>query len=232
MYTYNTRVGYSKVDKMGKASFYEIVNYMQDATTFQSEELGVGMRHMMSQGKAWILIANKIEFYRPIMLCEEITVGTAPTDFHIFGSRQYFVKDKQGKYLAKSEALWLLIDLNTRKPIRAEAEDIEMYDTEQIFDDVNVSRKIKLTGERTQLEPFKVLKSYIDSNGHMNNVDYLRVTAEYLPEDLEVRTIQIVYVKEAMEGQTIIPYIYKEEEGMGLTFENEDGQILTKIKIN
>lgn len=232
MYTYDTRVGYSKVDKTGKVSIFDAVDYMQDSTTFQSEELGVGMRYMQEQGKAWILIANHIELYKPIELCQKITIGTAPTDFHIYGSRQYFIKDENGEYLAKSEALWLLIDLNTRRPVRAEEDDIKMYETELLFDDVKASRKIKFFGEKQQQEPFKVLKTYIDSNGHMNNVNYLRVAVEYLPEDIDIKSIQIVYVKEAMEGQTIIPFVHKEETGIGMTFEDENGQILTKIKFN
>ncbi len=232
MYTYNTRIGYSKVDKEGKVSPYDVVDYMQDATIFQSQELGVGLDYMKKQGKAWILIANHIEFYEPIKLYQNITVGTAPTDFDIYGTRQYFIKDENGNYLAKSETLWLLMDMNTRRPMRVSEEDAKAYETHQVFDDVKVSRKLKFVGEKKQQEPFKVLKTYIDSNGHMNNVNYLRAAIEYLPEDIEIKSIQIVYVKEAMEGQVITPYIHMEDIGLGMTFEDEEGNILTKIKFN
>ena len=43
MYTYNTKVSYSRLDKTGKVPYHEIINYLQDCSTFQSEELGVGV---------------------------------------------------------------------------------------------------------------------------------------------------------------------------------------------
>lgn len=230
MYTYQAKVGYSKIDRYGKVPFYEIMNYLQDSSNFQSEELGVGARFLMERGQAWVLIAYKLEVFEPLKLGENITVGTAPTDFGVFGTRQYFIKNEKGDYKVKADTLWAMIDIENRAPIRIPDENKEIYRLEKLFDDIKVSRKFNVDGEKSTLNTFKVLKTYIDTNGHMNNADYLRAAEEYLPKDKEFRGFQIIYSKEALEGEEITPSIYKQEDGIGMTFENKEGQLLTKIK--
>lgn len=43
MYSIKERVRYSETDKSGHLTLTGIVNYFQDCSTFQSEDLGVGM---------------------------------------------------------------------------------------------------------------------------------------------------------------------------------------------
>lgn len=43
MYTFNSRVRYSEVDSNARLTLDGIINYMQDCTNFQSEDLGVGL---------------------------------------------------------------------------------------------------------------------------------------------------------------------------------------------
>ena len=43
MYTFNSRVRYSEVDRSLSLDTASIINYFQDCSTFQSEDLGVGV---------------------------------------------------------------------------------------------------------------------------------------------------------------------------------------------
>lgn len=232
MYTFHTTVSYSRLDKNGVVPYYEIMNYLQDCSTFQSEYLGAGIEHMKKVNKAWMVLAYKLRFYKPLRLGDEICVGTSPSDFDkVMANRQYFIKDKEGKYVVKAETIWALIELDKRMPVRIQEEDIKMYPKDPVFDAMKVSRKVRLSGERKKLPEFKVLRSYIDGNGHMNNASYLRAADEYLPEQKEYREVEIVYNKEALEGEMIIPYLYEEENGLGIRFESEAGELHTLIKL-
>lgn len=232
MFSYETIISYSRVDRYGKVPMHEILNLMQDCSTFHSESIGRGVEYMKNHGKGWILIAYKVSINKPILFGQKVTVGTSPSKFSsIFASRQYFIKDENGDFLVKADSIWVISDINTRKPIRITEEDSSVYETFKVFDDVSANRKINFSGERTKLENFKVLKTYIDTNGHMNNANYLRAAKEFLPDNFACREFDIVYNKEAMEGETIIPYIYKEEKGLGISFENENGENLTKIML-
>lgn len=232
MFEYNTVVSYSKTDRNKQVPAYEILNYMQDCTTFHSETLGVGLQYMESIGKAWLLLAYHIEKNKPLVMGQKITVGTTPVDFQkVFGERQFYIKDENGDYLVKANSIWILMDMSDRKPIRIREEDTKMYPLARAFDDVSVSRRMTLSEEKERKPELKVLKTYIDNNGHVNNADYLRAAAEMLPSDYEWSDLQIIYQKEAREGDVIIPYIHNEKEGIGITFENNEGDIFTKIKI-
>ncbi|MBQ5674790.1 MAG: hypothetical protein IIV45_06875 [Lachnospiraceae bacterium] len=232
MYTFNTRVSYSRVDKTGKVPLYEIMNYLQDCSTFHSEDLGVGVDHMKSIGKAWVVVAYKVKINKPIMLGQEICVGTAPTSFDsLFGKRQYFIKDDKGEYIVQADTIWVLIDFERRRPTRITEEVSMKYEPETVFEGVNAKRKLKLKGEKKKLPSFEVKKTYIDNNGHMNNADYLRAAMEYLPEGFTCKEMDIAYNKEAMAGEIIIPYMSKEEDGIGISFEDENGELHTTIKL-
>jgi len=43
MYTFESRVRYSEMDEFGKLSVTGIMNYLQDCSTFQSEDLKLGL---------------------------------------------------------------------------------------------------------------------------------------------------------------------------------------------
>ena len=55
MYSFDSRVRYSELAENGRLSLDGIVNYLQDCTCFESEELGVGMETTYSRERMWVL---------------------------------------------------------------------------------------------------------------------------------------------------------------------------------
>ncbi len=232
MFTFDTKVSYSRVDKNGQVPLHEIMNYFQDCTNFHSESLGAGVAHMEAVGKVWIIISYKIKINKPITLGQEIHIGTAPTKFDVlYASRQFFIKDSAGENLVQADSIWVLMDLRNRRPTRITEEDSQMYKPEKEFFDITAERKIKFHGEKKKLPEFKVMKTYIDHNGHMNNADYLRAAEEFLPDGYSWGELDIVYNKEALEGEIVTPYLYKEKNSVGISFENEKEETLTKMRL-
>ena len=43
IYTFDSRVRYSEVDHQGTLTLPAMMNYLQDCSTFQSEDIGVGL---------------------------------------------------------------------------------------------------------------------------------------------------------------------------------------------
>ena len=97
MYTFQSRVRYSELDADRKMSIAAVVDYFQDCSTFQSEDLGVGLDYMDSLGQVWLMSYWQIVIDRYPKLCENITVGTFPYEFRGFmGLRNFFMDDEEG----------------------------------------------------------------------------------------------------------------------------------------
>ena len=60
MYSFDSRVRYSETGENGRLSIRGMIDYMQDCSTFQSEDAGVGVRYFEESHKAWMLSSWRI----------------------------------------------------------------------------------------------------------------------------------------------------------------------------
>ena len=54
MYTFDSRVRYSEIAEDGLLALPAVIDYMQDCTNFQSEDLGVGLAYHKEHGLRWV----------------------------------------------------------------------------------------------------------------------------------------------------------------------------------
>ena len=66
MYIFKGKVRYSEIDHKGTLSVPAMINYFQDTTNFQSEEIGRGWKYMKESGRAWILSYWQIEIKKAL----------------------------------------------------------------------------------------------------------------------------------------------------------------------
>ena len=52
MYQYQTRIRYSELDESGHLKPEALLDYFQDCSTFQSEDLGIGIEYLKA-GRLW-----------------------------------------------------------------------------------------------------------------------------------------------------------------------------------
>lgn len=64
MYEVKSRVRLSEVSDNGCMTLPGIINSFQDASIFQSEDLGVGTKYLEEQKKAWVLSSGQVEILR------------------------------------------------------------------------------------------------------------------------------------------------------------------------
>lgn len=175
MYEFDSRVRYSEVDHHGTMTVPALINYFQDCSTFQSEDLGIGTTVLKEEKRAWLLSYWQVILNRKPELGEKITIGTFATEFKgLFGNRNFYMKDADGKYLACANSVWAFIDTETGRPTRPQPKDVQLYGVEEPLDIPYEGRKIRLPEETDDLEAFPVRKYHIDTNEHVNNCQYVR----------------------------------------------------------
>ena len=226
MYSFNARVRYSEVGGDRRLSVPGVVNYLQDCSTFQSEDLKMGIDYLEQSHRAWWLSSWQIVINRYPRLGEEIVVSTWPYDFKgIYGYRNFTFFDKQGEYLVNANSIWFLFYTKAGRPAKVESEDIRGYQTEgdKKLDMEYAPRRIALSGEYEAGEPVTVTLHHIDTNRHVNNAQYVAVAREAIPESFQIREIRVEYKKAAVLGDVMIPRISREKEACTVALCSQDG---------
>lgn len=116
--------------------------------------------------------------------------------------RDYLVRGEDGRIIAKGVSKWCVIDLNSRKLVRAQ--DI-VFPGEFCLEKTFEPPFAKLLPAETLPLAFEhtVRRSDLDHNGHMNNARYGELLLDAVPTDRIIRAFQIDFLHEAMRGETI-----------------------------
>ena len=51
---------------------------------------------------------------------------------------------------------------------------------------------------------------HLDTNHHVNNGQYVSMAREYIPEEFTVHQLRVEYKKQAVLGDTIVPWVSQE----------------------
>ncbi len=211
-YTFTGRVRYSETDTDERLTLPAITDYFQDCGTFQSEELGLGVKYLQESRMAWMLSAWQIVVEEYPRLGDEITIGTFPYGFKGFmGYRNYFMDMADGRRAAYANAIWTLLNIDTMKPVRATPEMLEKYVLSERLPMEYAPRKIAGDMSGRWEEAFTVQRQHLDSNHHVNNAQYVKMAVSYIPEELDVYQMRVEYKKQALLGDVIHPNTEKRD---------------------
>ena len=213
MYQYHSKVRFSETDEKRKLTLEAIVDYFQDCSTFQTEELGVGFSYLLPRNLTWILLYWHIVVEEYPALGEKITISTIPYDFKGFlGKRNFFMEKEDGTVTAKADSLWSLLDMEKMIPAKIPEEVVQTYPKEDKIDMEYLPRKIAVSGEERAEESLVIQRHHLDCNNHVNNGQYIKIAGAYLPKEFEIKQMRAEYRKQAYLGNEIFPYVYENED--------------------
>lgn len=237
MYEFSAKIRYSETDSEGKLAMESLLDYFQDSSTFQSEELGRGVKYLKQNKLAWVLSAWQIVVERFPMLCEEVVIGTFPYQFKGFlGSRNFYMKDKEGTRIACANSLWTLVNTETMKPVMPSEEMLTAYELEPKLEMNYLPRKIVIPGgedgaEALEAEEIVVRRQHLDTNHHVNNGQYIRMAMGFLPEDIQILQLRAEYKKQAFLGDVIHPLVLKKEDTYVVSLQDEQGVAYVNVEV-
>ena len=198
-YSFESRVRFSEIGENGCLDLPGVLDYFQDCCTFESEKTGLGMEVLKVQKRAWVLSAWQVVVKRYPKLGENIKVITIPYGFRGFiGMRNFILETAGGEKLAWANSYWSFMDY--------------------------APRKIALPKEREKQKTFAVQKHHLDTNHHVNNCQYIRMAADYLPERFRVSQLRVEYKRQAVLGNVIVPEVYAADRKVTVILSAVDGE--------
>ena len=210
MYTFDSRVRYSEIGEDGRISVKALIDYMQDCTNFQSEDLGVGLAWHKEHGLMWVLNSWQIVIEQYPRMGERITIGTQAYGFEkMMGFRNFLITDASGNTVVKANSNWVLMDVKRGRPMIVTPEVGDVYGKAEPLEMEYAPRKIKLPGGGVAKEPFAVREYHLDTNHHMNNGQYVQMAMEFLPQGQQVSELRVEYRQQAKLGDGMTPVVYQ-----------------------
>ena len=218
-----------EMDVQGVASVPAICNYLQEVAGNHATELGVAVDHLFRKNMTWVLSRLHVKVFRFPFWREEIKIETWPSGRQgKFAIRDFLIFDQKHNILVKASSSWMIIDLNTQKPIiMPEFMDaIRLPDRKRAIDDSFPKMSVPKNPDLER--SFDVRLSDLDINQHVNNVKYIEWALESVPLDVWKEKIlselEISFRAETMYGEKITIKTEREDDIFSHHVISEDDQ--------
>ena len=229
-YSFSGRVRYSEIGENGLLTLPGILNYFQDCSTFQSEEVGLGIDILKEWKRIWVLSAWQVVVDRYPYMGERIKTSTWAYGFRGFmGLRNFTMETEGGERLAYANTFWTYIDAENGLPVRLEAKDTDAYrgkdgKMESKLDMEYAPRKIVLPEDYEQQDSLAVQKHHLDTNHHVNNCQYVQMAMDYLPENFKIHQMRAEYKQQARLNDVICPARAVDENKTTVLLNDQKGE--------
>ncbi len=213
VYEFDAHIRYTETDLDGFMTLPSLLNIFQDCSIFQSEALGFGPQLLRHEQKAWVLSHWHIVVDRYPCLAEKVTIGTFANQFKtVTAKRNFYMLDVCGNMIARANSLWGFMDMTSGKPCRPSPEHLAAYGVKEALEMPPETRKIVLPETFETCDPMPVHPDQIDTNNHVNNAQYVKMALAALPHITRPHTLRVDFRRAAVMGDSICPYIAREEE--------------------
>ncbi|MCR4617879.1 MAG: acyl-[acyl-carrier-protein] thioesterase [Lachnospiraceae bacterium] len=233
MYSFDSRVGFSMVDADKKITVNSIVDYFQDASTFHSEDLGVGYDYLLPRGICWVINTWQIDIIKYPKYLDRVKIYTLPYKFRGFiGYRNFWIENVAGDILVKANSMWSLIDLNNMKPAKVPDDLPGVYGSAEPIDMDYENGKIRVPESAESKGSIMVEGHFLDPNKHMNNGQYVNIASSYLPDGFEIKRLRAEYRNQAFLGDRINPVFGFADGKYVASLNNDEGKPYSVIEFS
>ena len=234
MYAFESRVRYSECDETGRLSLVSMVNYLQDASTFQSGELDRGFESLSRRTIAWILAAWRIEVERLPLLGERIRVSTWCYDMSRSRALRCFaIADESGCELVRADSKWFVYDVAAGRVTHVPDDQRIYLSSEPRAQMAPLERYLRPEGEGTATTASVVRAHNLDTNRHMNNAQYVLLASDALEELGHAGTVSCVsalYRRMALLGDVIVPHVSERPGGWDVSLTDDAGEVYALVR--
>jgi len=178
-------VRYSETGANGRISCPNILNYFQDIATLHAGTLGISALDLIKKNFAWVIYKTNLEIYDYPAWETNIHLTTwRHPHKKLYELRSFEAKDTDGRILFSGKSSWVIIQLDTKKPVR-----LNRFLPEELLEntiDINNNFiSIDPLDNHDLSEKIKVRMHHLDFNKHVNNTVYLQWAMENVPIEVQ-----------------------------------------------
>lgn len=203
-YRQNYTIRSSEVSPDGKAKLQSICDLLQETAGNHALELNFDVSQLRQKDLTWMLHRLHVKVDKFPEWRDQISIKTWPSSGDSLRAyRDFLIEDSEGNDLGRCLSYWLMINTKTKRPIRMPEEVLQMApsNARHVLD---IKRdRIDFIGEVEKSKKFKVRRSDLDINQHVNNVKYIDWALEALPANKRVNGLDIEFLSECKEGDEV-----------------------------
>jgi len=240
--TFNTTfpARYHDLDYRGDYKTTALLHCLQDAAGLHASELGVSVANLREQGLTWVLSRLHLVMNYPHRAGQHIHIHTWPsTRKGAFSCREFEISGPGGEISARATSVWAVVRLSTRKPVKLDdyLPAYPLLEKKAIDEPLEPLPSFPDETAERQLR-FRVLRSDLDINGHVNNVVYAIWALEAVADAVaagSLKELDISFKSEALYGNTVLSLCTTSETDLNYQclhkiINADDGRELARMK--
>ena len=211
------------------------LSILQDTAEMHSASIGLGVTDVYKTNFSWALLNWKLKFFSRAKYGETITVSTWISHYtKLFCYRDFEVTNSNGEVIAIATSKWVLLNTLGGRVSKLDEEIVQKYQPEQrsVFDITEVD-KLQDPQNYSYSTDYKVKKSEIDVNNHVNNLCYLDIALEVYPESTNTfnscTELEILYKHQIKIDDKITAYYTCQNGENYVTIKSNEGSVLHSI---
>jgi len=215
-------VRFGAVDKSNTMTLDAAMNFFQEAAISHAENLGVGREAMARTNQVWLLSRMSVAVDRRPEFGETVTVRTWPRGGEkLFALRDYDIRDANDVPAVRARSCWIIIDMEKRRPMRPQS-IMDTMPKNEGMDSLSAAAALEQRPSLLKALERRALYSYVDYNGHVNNVSYIRwiedAVEPALLEQAKQMRLDINFINEVLPGELTTVWAAQIEESGGSAF--------------
>ena len=227
-------VGLRDIGKDNRLSNKGLLAALGDAGCKHSEMAGLGITNINETKRSWLIISWRVKIFSSPEFNTNITIKTWSRKMDkLYAFRDYNVFDEEGKLIAKASSKWILVDYDSGKIVKLTEDLAKDFNQEgqKVFeedDEISLDFDYKIINRIC----YRVRKSQIDLNHHLNNVNFLDLATEVLKEPIDsYNEMQILYKKQIMLNEEIYVFDCDSKDGKYIIITDQEDDIdLKKVR--
>ena len=198
-----------ELDHRGSMPVWVIYRFLQEAAELNAVDLGFDTETLLDRSLTWMLARLQLRCTDPPMGRQRIIAETWPSGIESRFARRDFRLWLNGADtpFVVATSHWLLIDINRKRPVTVG----NILGPEHVIPIGHAVTEpfpsLQPAGDPVFSAEFRVRRSDLDMNDHVNNVHYVEWLAEAVPEDVwrggGIAELDVEYKRQAQFGDVV-----------------------------